>query len=262
MRRSILAVALTAVLAVAGCGGSASATAGATATTADSAGDQFGGDICSALTTADIEGATYGQGAAKAAGTDTQKDPDTGKAVVCQYLATFGDNPSIVVVTVSLLSDDEYATHDTASIVSPAEAVAGIGSEAFLVAPAPGLLEVWVTGPHGKFKLGAQFEGDRHRARVGCRRSGLASGPRRACAAGPGPRRLLGGAWLTPAQRPDQPRPGPARRAGSPGPAWRRPGGPAHPARRGGGPANLARCHIVKARLLVAPLVTDHALDD
>jgi hypothetical protein len=131
---------------------------GSTAAPAAASGDQFGGDVCSALTKVEIEAATYPQGAAKFDSTDTQKDATTGKAVVCQYLVVFGDNPSIVGVAVSLMDDTEYGTLNDAaqSLIAPPEAIPGIGSEAFLVLPAPSLFEVWVSGAHGKFKLSAQ----------------------------------------------------------------------------------------------------------
>jgi hypothetical protein len=51
---------------------------------------------------------------------------------------------------------DEFATHDDASIMEPAVAVPDVGTEAYLVATAPGLYEVWVKGPHGYFKVGGQ----------------------------------------------------------------------------------------------------------
>jgi hypothetical protein len=137
--------------------GSAPAATTAAATTAPAAsGDQFGGDVCSALTKAEVGGATYPQGAATFDSTDTQKDATTGKAVVCQYLVVFGDDPSTVGVVVSLMDDTEYDSRTEVSLIAPPEALAGIGSEAFIVQPAPGLYEVWVTGAHGKLKLGAQ----------------------------------------------------------------------------------------------------------
>jgi hypothetical protein len=179
MRRPLLVAAVTASLVLAACGGSGStggsgsgspgggsgsvpaaaatpAATAATSATAAASGDQFGGDVCSALTKTEVQAATYPQGVAKFDSTDTQKDAATGKAVVCQYLVTFGDNPSIVGVFVSLMDDTEYATRTAVSLIAPPEALAGIGPEAFLVQPAPGLFEVWVTGAHGKFKLGAQ----------------------------------------------------------------------------------------------------------
>ena len=62
----------------------------------------------------------------------------------------------MVGVAVSLMDETEYATRTEASMIAPPEALTGIGSEAFLVQPAPGLYEVWVSGAHGKFKVGAQ----------------------------------------------------------------------------------------------------------
>ncbi len=117
---------------------------------------QFGGDVCSALTKADIEAATYPQGPATFSSTDTQKDADTGKAVVCQYLVTFDGGVEVVGVAVSLLSDTEFGNRAEVSILAPPEALSGIGAEAWLVQPAPGLFEVWVSGTHGRFKVGAQ----------------------------------------------------------------------------------------------------------
>ena len=164
MRRPFLLAAVTASLVLAACGGSGStagpgstpaATTGSAASAA-SEGDQFGGDVCSALTRTEIEAATYPQGVATFDSTDTQKDAATGKAVVCQYLVSFGSTPSVVGVAVSLMDGAEYGTRTEVSIIAPPEALAGIGTEAFLVQTAPGLYEVWVTGAHGKFKLGAQ----------------------------------------------------------------------------------------------------------
>lgn len=175
MRHPLLLAAVAVSLALAACGGSGptagpGATAGsgsaaasaattgsaASAASAASEADQFGGDVCSALTRTEIEAATYPQGAATFDRTDTQKDAATGMAVVCQYLVTFGSTPSAAAVEVSLLDDTEYGTRTEASVVAPPEALAGIGTEAFLVQPAPGRYEVWVAGAHGKFKLGAQ----------------------------------------------------------------------------------------------------------
>ena len=171
MRRPFLLAAVTASLVLAACGGSGSSTGSgstggsgstpaataAAATTAPAAsGDQFGGDVCSALTKAEVEAATYPQGAPTFDGTDTQQDATTGKAVVCQYLVAFGGDPSIVGVAVSLMDDTEYGTRAEASLIAPPEALTGIGSEAFLVLPVPSLFEVWVAGAHGKFKLLAQ----------------------------------------------------------------------------------------------------------
>ena len=117
---------------------------------------QFGGDICTALTKDDIEGATYTQGTAVFDSTDTQTDPDTALPVVCQYLVTFNGGIPVVAHSVSLIDADEFATHDDASIIEPAVAVPGVGTEAWLVAYAPGLYEVWVHGPHGYFKVSGQ----------------------------------------------------------------------------------------------------------
>jgi hypothetical protein len=173
MRHTLLLAAVAVSLALGACGGSGStagpgdttapgatsaapaATTGSAASAASEA-DQFGGDVCSALTRSEIEAATYPQGAATFDRTDTQKDAATGMAVVCQYLVTFGGTPSAVAVEVSLMDDAGYGTRTEASVVAPPEALAGIGTEAFLVQPAPGLYEVWVAGVHGKFKLGAQ----------------------------------------------------------------------------------------------------------
>ncbi len=123
-----------------------------------SAGDpsvQFGGDVCSALTKADIEAAAYPQGVATFDSTDTQKDA-AGKAVVCQYLVVFNGNPSIVGAFVNLLTDDEVTHRQQVALTSTPEPVSGIGLEASVVLAAPGLYEVWVTGLHGKFTVGAQ----------------------------------------------------------------------------------------------------------
>ena len=172
-KRLAVFLALAATVILAGCGGAASAApsssagstapgeASATPAAASSAapGDasaQFGGDICSALTKAEIEGASYTQGKAVFDSTDTQTDADTGAAVVCQYLVTFNGSVAVVAHSVTLMDAIEFATHDDASIMEPAEPVSGIGKEAFLVANAPGLYEVWVNGPHGYFKVSGQ----------------------------------------------------------------------------------------------------------
>lgn len=54
------------------------------------------------------------------------------------------------------MDDTEYGNRAEVSMLAPPEAISGIGTEAWLVLPAPGLFEVWVTGTHGKFKVGAQ----------------------------------------------------------------------------------------------------------
>jgi hypothetical protein len=168
----ILALAATVILV--GCGGGASAAPSGPASSvapgepsptppaADSsrnpanASAQFGGDICSALTKAEIEGASYTQGKAVFSSTDTQTDADTGVPVVCQYLVTFGGSVAVVAHSVSVMDATEFGTHEEASIMEPAESVSGIGKEAYLVANAPGLYEVWVNGPHGYFKVSGQ----------------------------------------------------------------------------------------------------------
>jgi len=161
MRRSVILVVLSAFL-LAACGsagGPTAATGTAAASAPASAGAsaaQFGGDPCSALTSAEITAATYPQGPAVFASTDTQKDATTGQPVVCQYLVTFGSNPSIVGVAVSLMDDSEYGNRAAVSLIAAPVAVPGVGSEAWLVQSAPGLYEVYVTAAHGKFKLGAQ----------------------------------------------------------------------------------------------------------
>ncbi len=173
MRRPILLAALTASIGLAACGGSVppagpgstqglgpatgpGSASGATTPSTVSGGDQFGGDVCTALTRTEIEAATYPQGDATFGGTDTLNDPASGKAVACQYLVAFDDIRTVVGVTVSLMDDTEYGTRTSASLTAPPVALTGIGSEAFLIQPAPGIYEVWVAGAHGKFKLGAQ----------------------------------------------------------------------------------------------------------
>jgi hypothetical protein len=113
----------------------------------------FGGDVCTALTGDEVAGASYPQGKATFAGTDTQQDEATGQAVVCQYLATFADNPSIVVVAVTLLSPEAYGNRIEDSLLGAPQAVSGVGDEAWIVLPAPGLTEVYVRTPHGAFKI-------------------------------------------------------------------------------------------------------------
>ncbi len=111
LKRLVVLVAVATSVLLAGCAGAGSgapsASGGSVATgqpsaapgasdsgggaSGSSSGDisaQFGGDVCSALTKAEIEAATYPQGAATFSSTDTQKDAATGKAVVCQYLVT------------------------------------------------------------------------------------------------------------------------------------------------------------------------------
>ena len=168
LKRGVVLVGLAAAMLVAGCGasgsgspaatGQSSAAPGASASTGPSAdlSAQFGGNVCTALTRAEIEAATYPQGPATFASTDTQKDATTGKPVVCQYLVIFDGKPSIVGAAVSVMDDTEFATRTATSLIAPPEPLPGIGTEAYVVLPAPGLVEVWVTGPHGHFKVGAQ----------------------------------------------------------------------------------------------------------
>jgi hypothetical protein len=162
MRRSVTLVVLSATILLAACGSGTGPTtttgtpaASAQGSTGASAA-QFGGDPCSALTSAEITAATFPQGPAVFASTDTQKDAASGQPVVCQYLVTFGSNPSIVGVAVSLMDDTEYGNRAAVSLIAPPVAVPGVGSEAWLVQSAPGLYEVYVSAAHGKFKLGAQ----------------------------------------------------------------------------------------------------------
>ncbi len=129
---------------------------GASGGTSGDASAQFGGDVCSALTSADIEGASYTQGKAVFDSTDTQIDAATGQAVVCQYLVTFNGSLAVGAATVSLMDAATFADHTAASVMDPEEAIPGIGSEAWLVAYAPGLYELWVHGTRGYFKVGAQ----------------------------------------------------------------------------------------------------------
>jgi hypothetical protein len=168
LKRVVVCLAVLAAMLVAGCGGSASGSPAASLQSSVTpgpsgasgpAGDlstQFGGDVCAALTQTEITAATYPQGSARFSSTDTQKDPTTGTPVVCQYLVTFGGGPSIVGVAVSLMDQNEFGTRVDASLLSPPEAISGIGTEAYMVLPAPGLVEVWVGGVHGYFKVGAQ----------------------------------------------------------------------------------------------------------
>lgn len=166
LKRLIIVVAVATATVLAGCAGTSSAApSGALSAAPPSASaggasgalsSQFGGDICSALTKAEIEAATYPQGPATFDSTDTQKDATTGKAVVCQYLVTFAGGKAIVGAVVSFMDASEFADRTPVSLLAPPEAVGGIGTEAYLVRPAPGLYEVWVNGAHGYFKLGAQ----------------------------------------------------------------------------------------------------------
>ena len=176
MKRLVVLVAVATSVLLAGCAGAGSgapsgsggpagtgqpsAAPNASDSGAGASGDtsaQFGGDICSALTKADIEAATYPQGPATFSSTDTQKSADTGKPVVCQYLVTFDGKPSIVGAYIALLDDSEIQYRRQVALFSPlSEAVSGIGTEASVVQAAPGLYEVWVTGTHGKFTVGAQ----------------------------------------------------------------------------------------------------------
>lgn len=177
MKRPVILVAVVTAALLAGCAGGGSAAPAASiapsspgaapaqqsvvpgASESGSSGDtsaQFGGDVCSALTKADIEAATYPQGVATFDSTDTQKDATTGKAVVCQYLVVFAGKPSIVGAFVNLLTDDEVTHRQQVALTFTPAPVSGIGTEASVVQAAPGLYEVWVTGPHGKFTVGAQ----------------------------------------------------------------------------------------------------------
>ena len=162
MRRSAVLVAISAAFLFAACGGGAGSTAAtgapaaSVAASAGGSGAQFGGDPCSAITSAEVAAASYPQGPATFSTTDTQKDATTGQPVVCQYLVTFGGNPSIVGVTVSLMDDTEYGNRTEVSLVAPPVAVPGVGAEAWLVQSAPGLYEVYVSAANGKFKVGAQ----------------------------------------------------------------------------------------------------------
>ena len=158
MRRTSVVAVVSAALLLGACGGS-TGSAPAPSVPAASAGAsaaQFGGDPCSALTSAEVAAATYPQGPATFSSTDTQKDATTGQPVVCQYLVTFGSNPSTVGVVVSLMDDTEYGSRNATSLIAAPIAVPGVGTEAWLVQAAPGLYEVYVSGAHGKFKLGAQ----------------------------------------------------------------------------------------------------------
>ena len=158
MRRTSVVAVVSAALLLGACGGSTGSAPApsAPAASAGASAAQFGGDPCSALTSAEIAAATYPQGPATFSSTDTQKDATTGQPVVCQYLVTFGSNPSTVGVVVSLMDDTEYGSRNATSLIAAPIAVPGVGTEAWLVQAAPGLYEVYVSGAHGKFKLGAQ----------------------------------------------------------------------------------------------------------
>jgi hypothetical protein len=157
LKRLVVFVALVTAVFLAGCAGvgsgAASGSGGPAATgqpsAAPSASDsggtsgdvsaQFGGDVCSALTKADIEAATYLQGPATFSSTDTQKDATTGKPVVCQYLVTFDGKPSIVAASVALLDDSELRHRQQVSLIEKPEVISGIRMEASVVLAAPGL---------------------------------------------------------------------------------------------------------------------------
>jgi hypothetical protein len=156
MKCSIVLAALAATMTVAACGGGSSTSTPASGAPASSGAAQFGGDPCTALTRAEVEAATYPQGTAVFDSNDRQKDAGTGLPVVCQWLVRFSGAPSTVGVVVSLMDDSEYMKRTVVSIIAPPVALAGIGSEAFLVQSAPGLYEVYVSAKNGKFKLGAQ----------------------------------------------------------------------------------------------------------
>jgi hypothetical protein len=173
VKRPIVAVAIATAVLLAGCASAGSAAPSTSAASASSAPPsaaagssgpaaasadttaQFGGDVCSALTKADIEAAKYPQGTATFDSTDTQKN-DAGKAVVCQYLVVFGGKPSIVGAYVTLFDDSEAQHRQQVQLTFKPEPVSGVGTEASVIQVAPGLYEVWVTGPHGKFTVGAQ----------------------------------------------------------------------------------------------------------
>ncbi len=164
--RSLAAV-VGAILLLGACGGggpsstsaaSAAPAASAAASAASGGSALFGGDVCTALTGAEVAAASWPQGAATFSSTDTQVDADTGKAVVCQYLVTFGDNPSTVAVAVSILSSSAWDNRQKDSLVKPAVALPGVGGEAWVVYPVPGMTEVYVNTPHGAFKVGCPVE--------------------------------------------------------------------------------------------------------
>jgi hypothetical protein len=165
MRRPLSLFAVAAALLLAACGGGtssapasaapASGVAASAPASAGASGIQFGGDVCSALTKADIEAAAYQQGPATFDSTDTQKNA-AGNAVVCQYLVKFGSNPSIVGAVVTLFDDSEATHRQQVLLTASPEPVSGVGTEASVIMAAPGLYEVWVTGAHGKFTVTAQ----------------------------------------------------------------------------------------------------------
>jgi hypothetical protein len=54
------------------------------------------------------------------------------------------------------LDDSELQHRQQVALIQTPEAISGIGAEASVVMAAPGQCEVWVTGTHGKFTVGAQ----------------------------------------------------------------------------------------------------------
>ncbi len=77
--------------------------------------------------------------------------PDNGTAVVCQYLVVFGVTEHRGRRRLAH-GRDRVRDSDDGVAARGSVALPAIGSEAFLAEPAPGLYEVWVTGPHGKFR--------------------------------------------------------------------------------------------------------------
>ena len=96
------------------------------------------------------------QGKAKLSGTDTQKDAGTGKAVVCQYTASFPDGSTAVVAAVSILSDSKFANRADSSLIAPPTAVPGVGQEAYVIQRGPGVIEVWVHDANGYFTVSSK----------------------------------------------------------------------------------------------------------
>lgn len=119
-------------------------------------GVQFGGDVCTALTKDDIEKATYAEGKAVFAGTESVGDSTTKKTVECHYLVSFNSGPSVIAANVSLLDPSAFANRAAVSIASKPVPLSGLGTEAYSVEPGPGSTEVWVKATNGYFKVFAQ----------------------------------------------------------------------------------------------------------
>ena len=56
-----------------------------------------------------------------------------------------------MVAAVSILGDSEFANRAVSSLIAPPTAVPGVGQEAYVIQPGPGVIEVWVHDANGYF---------------------------------------------------------------------------------------------------------------